>query len=77
MSSFLFNNFLRFFTEGYLELVLSSLLNVAAFVKFPEDYTLPEYISTALACMFLITCILFPLFSGVLMYDKRKELMGK
>jgi cysteine-rich repeat protein len=66
ISSYFFNNFLRFFTEGYLEIFFGALLNVMA---FPHK-SIPEFISLALSFIGLIMWILFPFLTCILLFDK-------
>jgi cysteine-rich repeat protein len=66
ISSYFFNNFLRFFTEGYLEMFFGALLNVMA---FPYQ-SIPELISLVLSFIGLVMWILFPFLTFVMLYDK-------
>ena len=72
LSSYFFNNFLRFFTEGYLEITFSSFLNIAA---RPIDST-AEIISLSVSFAVGIPMIVFPFVAGALLYDKSKEIKG-
>ena len=70
-SSFIFNNFLRFITEGYLELIFGSFLNVYSFRLSSS----PEKISFAFSAIFMLFLTLFPFFTFALIYDNRKNLI--
>ena len=72
-SSFIFNNFIRFFAEGYLEMYFGSMLNV--FCLRVSNTT--EIISFAFSWIFLIVLFLFPFMSAALLYDKRKEIASE
>ena len=73
LSSYFFNNFLRFFTEGYLEIYFWALLNVIAY-----DFESPAKIgSFAVSCIFLFLLVLFPFMTAALIYDKRKQIRDK
>ena len=72
LSSYFFNNFLRFFTEGYLEITFSSILNIVA---RPIDST-AEIISLSVSFAIGIPMIIFPFMSAALLYDKSKEIEG-
>jgi cysteine-rich repeat protein len=68
--SYFFWNFLRFFTEGYLEISFGAALNVASF----STNSVIEAISLALSILGVLLCILFPLMSFALLYDKREAI---
>ena len=70
MSSYFFNNFLRFFTGGYLEITFGAILNIAA---RPIAST-AEMISISLSVIFGIPLIILPFMSDALLYDKSKEI---
>ena len=72
LSSYFFNNFLRFFTEGYLEITFACILNMAA---RPIDST-AEIISLSISVVVGIPMIIFPFVAGALLYDKSKEIKG-
>ena len=73
LSSYFFNNFLRFFTEGYLEIYFGALLNVIAY-NFESPV---EIASFAVSCIFLFLLVLFPFMTAALIYDKRKQIRDK
>jgi hypothetical protein len=70
ISSYFFNNFLRFFTEGYLEIFFGVLLNVIA---FPSSST-PEIISSILSVAVWGLCILYPFMAFALLFDKHVQI---
>ena len=70
ISSYFWNNFLRFFTEGYLEMFFGALLNVAS-LTFS---TYPEKISYVVSAVSLTLLVMFPFVSFALLYDNRKEI---
>ena len=73
LSSYFFNNFLRFFTEGYLEIYFGALLNVIAY-----DFESPvKKASFAVSCIVLVLFVLFPFMTAALIYDKRKQIRDK
>jgi cysteine-rich repeat protein len=67
ISSYFFNNFLRFFTEGYLEMTFGVALNVAAFTTQSSA----EIISLGLSFVGLTLSLLFPAIAFALLYDKK------
>ena len=67
VSSYFFNNFLRFITEGYLELFFGGFLNVVSFNHSSNS----ELISLVLASLVVIVWILFPSITFAQLYDKR------
>ena len=71
VSSYFFNNFLRFGTEGYLEITFGVLLNLY-FYKLDST---PEIVSTVISIPVLILCILFPFMWFVFIFDKKKQIM--
>ena len=73
LSSYFFNNFLRFFTEGYLEIYFGALLNVIAY-NFESPV---EIASFAVSSIFLFLLVLFPFMTAALIYDKRKQIRDK
>ena len=70
ISSFFFNNFLRFFTEGYLEISFGAILNMSQW-SFDTPQEIISFILAFIASIFLI---LFPFISAAQLYDKRKEI---
>ena len=70
-SSFIFNNFLRFVTEGYLELTFGSFLNVYS-LRLGKT---TENISFVVSAIFMLFLTLFPFFTFALIYDNRKNLI--
>ena len=71
VSSFIFNNWLRFLIEGYLEIFFGSVLNVTSF----SNKSLTELISFLFSAIFAIICFIYPFMSAALIYDNRKEIM--
>ena len=73
VSSYFFNNFLRFFSEGYLEIYFGALLNVMTY-----DFNSPvEIASFVVSWTFLFLLVIFPFMSAALIYDKRKQIREK
>ena len=70
INMFLFNYFLRFMTEGYLEIWFGSFLNLYVF----KHTTSIEIASLIVSFIFAFFYILFPFFCFVLIYDNRKEI---
>ena len=68
-SSFIFNNFLRFVTEGYLELTFGSFLNVYS-LRLGKT---TENISFVVSAIFMLFLALFPFLTFALIYDNRKK----
>ena len=66
LSAYFFNNFLRFLTEGYLEITFASILNIAA---RPIDST-AEIVSLIISVVVAIPMIIFPFMCAALLYDK-------
>jgi len=56
LSSYYFNNFLRFMNEGYLEMAFGSLMNLFAFTTA----SVPEIVSSVLSIFVFALCVLFP-----------------
>lgn len=73
LSSYIFNNFLRFFTEGYLEIYFGALLNVITY----SLHSSIEVVSFAVSVLFLLLLVVFPFMSAALIYDKRKQIRDK
>ena len=73
LSSYFFNNFLRFFTEGYLEISFGVILNVASFTTA----SLPELISLVLSFAGVAVCFVFPGLAFVLLYDKHEAIRNE
>lgn len=69
-SSFIFNNLLRFMTEGYLEIAFGSILNVYS-LRYSTTVELTSFVMSA---VFALVCVLFPFMSFALIYDNRKNL---
>jgi len=67
MSSYFWNNFLRFFTEGYLEIWFGALLNIFAFTVSDTG----EIVSTSVSVITGILCVLFPFMSFIMLYEYR------
>jgi cysteine-rich repeat protein len=70
INSYFFNNFLRFFTEGYLEILFGALLNVWALTTSSVAGT----ISFAISVFGLLVWILFPFMTCILIFDKREAI---
>lgn len=70
ISSYFWNNFLRFFTEGYIEIFFGALLNVVMF----NYETWHETISLALSGIICILSFIFPLVTFAMLYDKREKI---
>ena len=68
--SFIFNNFLRFFVEGYLEMFFAAFLNVYSF----RLGSTMELISFCVSSLFTILLFVFPFMAAALIYDKQNEL---
>ena len=73
VASFMFNNFIRFFAEGYLEIFFGSALNVYSLRMVDNT----ELISFLISCLFTIILFVFPFMWAALLYDKRKEIAGE
>jgi cysteine-rich repeat protein len=70
INSYFFNNFLRFFTEGYLEIFFGALLNVWALTTS----SIAETISFSISMIGLLIWILFPFMTWILIFDKRNAI---
>lgn len=70
ISSYFFNNIIRFSTEGYLEITFGVILNIAAFPR----KSMPELVSLILSWVSWVPLIIFPFMAATLLYDKRKEI---
>ena len=70
ISSYFWNNFLRFFTEGYLEIFFGAVLNVATFSTAGYG----EILSSSVSVIVTILCVFFPLGCFVLLYENRKAI---
>ena len=70
ISSYFFNNFLRFFVEGYLEIYFAAWLNVMA---RPSDST-AEIVSLSISWVVCLVFFIFPFMVGALLYDKQQEI---
>jgi cysteine-rich repeat protein len=70
INSYFFNNFLRFFTEGYLEIFFGALLNVWALTTS----SIAETISFSISMISLLIWILFPFMTWILIFDKRNAI---
>ena len=70
ISSYFFNNFLRFITEGFLELFFGALLNVVSFNHSSSS----EMISLSLAVIIFVIWIMFPCITFAQLYDKRIQI---
>ena len=68
--SFIFNNFLRFFVEGYLEMFFAAFLNVYSF----RLGSTMELVSFCVSSLFTILLFVFPFMAAALIYDKQNEL---
>jgi cysteine-rich repeat protein len=73
ISSYFFWNFIRFFTEGYLEISFGALLNVASF----DMRSTTEICSLAISLTTLIMWILFPFMSFAFLFDKREAIKAE
>lgn len=70
ISSFMFNNYLRFFTEGYLELFFGAVLNVFC-LRHGSTSEIASFLTSIVFAFFLFW---FPFVVAASLYDKRKEL---
>ena len=73
ISSYFYNNFIRFVTEGYLNLCFNGLLNVVAF----NHSSVSEVVSLCIAMLATVVCIVFPCITAAQLYDKRKQIKGE
>jgi cysteine-rich repeat protein len=73
ISSYFFNNFLRFLTEGYLEMTLKAVLNVVEFTVGSKV----EVFSLILAFIGMGVCLLFPAMTFALLYDKKTAIRAE
>jgi len=73
ISMYFFNNFLRFFCEGYLEISFGAILNSYKIT----DGSIPADISFYSALVISIICLIFPFMTAALLYDKRKEIANE
>ena len=70
LAGYFFNNFLRFFTEGYLEVSFWASLNVS---QFTSGSSL-EIFSFGIAVFTVILWVMFPWLAAALLYDNQKEI---
>jgi cysteine-rich repeat protein len=67
VGSYFFNNFLRFFTEGFLEISFGAFLNVASF----NTHEFKEIVSLVIAFLWMGLCIVFPGVAFAMLFDKK------
>ena len=70
LTGYFFNNFLRFFTEGYLEITFAAVLNV----NNMSFGTIQEASSLIIAVLVSILSLVFPFMAAALLYDKKKAI---
>jgi cysteine-rich repeat protein len=73
ISSYFFNNFLRFLTEGYLEIAFGATLNVVEFTVGSKA----EILSLVLAFIGIGVSLLFPTMTFALLYDKKEAIKAE
>jgi proprotein convertase subtilisin/kexin type 5 len=73
ISSYFFNNFLRFLTEGYLEMTFKAVLNVIVFTVGSKV----EIFSLILAFIGIGVSLLFPAMTFALLYDKKTAIRAE
>lgn len=73
ISSYFFNNFLRFYTEGYLEIFFGACVNL---LNMTLD-SVPEKVSAIVSGIVFVISFAFPALSFALLYDKRKEIQDE
>ena len=70
LTGYFFNNFLRFFTEGYLEITFAAVLNV----NNMSFGTIQEASSLIIAVLVSILSLVFPFMTAALLYDNKKAI---
>jgi cysteine-rich repeat protein len=73
ISSYFFNNFIRFFWEGYLEISFACLLNIVDH----QASRIEEIISLSISVPVFIFWIWFPLVVVPILYDKRHKIANE